>query len=102
MARTAGGRELLAQAKASVAKAKTVVELRQAQAVLLSLEFGLALEQTAEAVGVSRGWVCRSRTQFHRAGGQRRENKPIHGGVPLGLTRAGRKSSPPGWLMLRP
>lgn len=80
MARTAGGRELLAQAKASVAKAKTVVELRQAQAVLLSLEFGLALEQTAEAVGVSRGWVCRSRTQFHRAGGQRRENKPIHGG----------------------
>ena len=80
MARTASGREVLAQAKAGVAKAKTVDELRQAQAVLLPLEFDLTLEQTAEAIGVSTGWACRLRTQFIRNGGQRGEAKPIRGG----------------------
>jgi len=74
------GREVLAQAKASVAKAKTVDELRQAQAVLLPLEFDLSLEQTAEAIGVSIGWACRLRTQFIRDGGQRREAKLPRGG----------------------
>ena len=80
MARTASGREVLAQAKASVAKAKTVDELRQAQAVLLPLEFDLTLEQTAEAIGVSIGWACRLRTQFIRDGGLRREAKLTRGG----------------------
>ncbi|MHC1712230.1 MAG: winged helix-turn-helix domain-containing protein [Solidesulfovibrio sp.] len=80
MARKASGREVLAQAKASAAKAKTVNELRQAQAVLLPLEFDLTLEQTAEAIGVSTGWACRLRTQFIRNGGQHGETKPIRGG----------------------
>ena len=80
MARTAGGWEVLEQAKTSVAKAKTVVELRQAQAVLLPLEYGLSLEQTADAIGVSTGWACRLRTQFIRAGGQCGEAKPTRGG----------------------
>jgi hypothetical protein len=57
MVRKASGREVLAQAKMSAAKAKTVDELRQAQAVLLPLEFDLTLEQTAEAIGVSTGWA---------------------------------------------
>jgi hypothetical protein len=49
MARTASGEEWLNEAKACLAKAKTVEELRQAQAVVLPLEFGLSLQQTAQA-----------------------------------------------------
>jgi hypothetical protein len=39
-----------------VAEAWTVDELRQAQGVLLPLEFGLTLAQTAQAIGVSVGF----------------------------------------------
>jgi transposase len=80
MARTASGREVLEQAKASVAKARTADELRQAQAVLLPLAFGLTLEQTAEAIGVSKGWACRLRRQFIRQGGLRNKPRPTRGG----------------------
>jgi transposase len=80
MARTARGRELLDEAKMCVSKAKTVEELRQAQAMLLPLEYGLSLEQTAEAIGVSKGWACQLRTQFIRNGGRRPEPKPARGG----------------------
>jgi hypothetical protein len=55
MTRTASGIEVLKQAKAFVVQAKTADQLRQAQAVLLPLEFGLSLEQTAQAIGVSVG-----------------------------------------------
>ena len=85
MARRASGREWLEDAKACLAKAKTVEELRQAQAVVLPLEYGLTLEQTARAIGVSVGWACQLRTRFvrgegvpgygsSRPGGRRREN----------------------------
>ena len=53
MGRTASGREVLEQAKACLAQARTVEELRQAQAVVLPLEFGLTLLQTAQAIGES-------------------------------------------------
>lgn len=85
MARRASGGEWLEDAKACLAKARTVEELRQAQAVVLPLEFGLSLEQTAQAIGVSVGWACQLRTRFvrgegvpgygaRRRGGRRREN----------------------------
>lgn len=85
MARKAGGGEWLEEAKVCLAKAKTVEELRQAQAVVLPLEFGLSLDQTARAIGVSIGWACQLRTRFvrregalgqgsGRRGGRRREN----------------------------
>ena len=85
MARKASGEEWLTEAKACLAKAKTVEELRQAQAVVFPLEFGLSLEQTAQAIGVSVGWACQLRTRFvrgegvpgygeRRRGGRRREN----------------------------
>lgn len=80
MARKASGSEVVEQAKAGVAKAKTVEDLRQAQAVLLPLEFGLSLEQTAEAIGVSVGWACRLRTEFIRRGGVREGDRPSRGG----------------------
>lgn len=80
MARRASGGELLHFAKACLAKAKTVEELRQAQAVVLPLEFGLSLQQTAQAIGVSVGWACQLRTRFVREGGVPDRSRPRPGG----------------------
>jgi len=70
MGRTASGRDVLDKAKDMLAKARTVDELRQAQAVILPLEFGLSMEQVAAVTGVSRGWACQLRNRFIRAGGE--------------------------------
>jgi len=80
MGRRASGGEFLEQAKACVAKARTVEELRQAQAVVLPLELGLSLEQTAQAIGVSVGWACQLRTRFVRAGGVPDSGRARRGG----------------------
>ncbi len=53
MARVASGKEVLEQAKELLADARTVAELRQAQAIVLPLEFGLSMEQTATVTGIS-------------------------------------------------
>jgi transposase len=84
MARTAGGRQLLDKARELLTSAKSVKELRQAQAVILPLEFNLSLEQTATITGVSKRWVNQLRTDFIRTegaidrktsrGGRHREN----------------------------
>jgi hypothetical protein len=58
MGRKAKGKEILESAKASLSKAKTAEALRQAQAVVFPLEYGMTMEQTAEAIGVSPGWAC--------------------------------------------
>lgn len=47
-------------------KAKTVDELRAAQAIVLPLVLGLSLEQTAVAIGRSVGVTCTMRTLFGR------------------------------------
>jgi len=80
MARTASGKEFLEQAKEFLANARTVDELRQAQAVVLPLELGLSMEQTAAAIGVSAGWACQLRTRFIRDGGQIDPDRPVRGG----------------------
>ena len=80
MARTASGSEVLQQAKALVAAAKTAEQLRQAQAVLLPLAFGLSLEQTARAIGVSVGWACQLRRRFIRQGGRGEADRAKPGG----------------------
>ena len=80
MARIASGGEFLEQAKEFLANAKTVGELRQAQAVVLPLELGLSMEQTAAAIGVSVGWACQLRTRFIRDGGQPDPGRPTRGG----------------------
>lgn len=54
MARMARGQEALAQARTAIAEAKTVEQLRQAQAVVLPLEHGLSLEATAQMIGLNR------------------------------------------------
>lgn len=85
MARPAGGMESLERARQLLAQAQTVEQLRQAQAVLLPLEHGLSLEQTARAIGHSVTWTCRLRNRFvageivgdgqrQGRGGRRRQN----------------------------
>lgn len=80
MGRRTSGVEVLEKAKAFLSKARTVDELRQAQTVVLPLEFGLTLEQTAQAVGVSIGWACRLRRRFIREGGISETGKESRGG----------------------
>lgn len=87
MGRKAKGRELLESAKAYLSKAKTAEALRQAQAFVFPLEYGMTMEQTAEAIGVSPGWACQLRNRFMKEGsiseafkprgGRRRENMSI-------------------------
>ena len=85
MPRPPRGQEDVDRALQSITTATTIEQLRQVQAVLLPLRYGLSLEQTAEAIGVSRGWACRLRNQFIAGkvvgdkgkavrGGRRREN----------------------------
>ena len=69
MVRRASGEDVLEEAKECLLKARTLDELRQAQAVVLPLEFGLSLEKTAQVLGISVGWACQLRRRFVRTGG---------------------------------
>jgi transposase len=80
-----GDKELLSSARSAIASARTIEELRQAQAVVLPLDYGLSLEVTAAVIGVSKGWACQLRRRFinqkivgdprlPRRGGRKREN----------------------------
>jgi len=64
MARTASGAKHIEAARELLKKARTADELRQAQSVLLPLELGLSIEQTARAIGRSSGATCTMRTRF--------------------------------------
>ena len=66
MARPARGQEFVKTAKERIASAKTVEALRAAQALLLPLEFGLSLEQTATIIGLSKSRTGKLRTRFQR------------------------------------
>ena len=50
------------------------------QAVILPLEFGLTLEQTAQATGVSVGWVSQLRNRFIQEDGSFDDERPRRGG----------------------
>lgn len=73
MARTAGGADQLASARELLRVAKTADELRAAQAVLLPLELGLSLAQTAAAIGRSIGATCTLRTRYCKVARGERE-----------------------------
>jgi len=64
VARTASGTEHVVAAHALLRNAKTADQLRLAQAVLLPLELGLSIKQTAQAIGRSAGSTCSMRTHF--------------------------------------
>ena len=66
MARKAGGVDELEWARVQVASARSADELRQAQAILLPLELGLSLEQTAAAIGRSVSLTCKLRNRRRR------------------------------------
>lgn len=66
MARLAGGHEFLDAAVTQAANAKTISELRMAQALLIPLKFGLSLEDTGVALGLSKSWTLRLRQRFGR------------------------------------
>ncbi|WP_074665013.1 helix-turn-helix domain-containing protein [Nitrosomonas communis] len=55
-------------------------QLEQAQAVVLLLELGLSMEQTATAIGVSVGWACQLRRRLIHNGGIRDTAKLTRGG----------------------
>ncbi len=59
MGRPARGAEVLDMAQEMILRAKKIEALRQAQAVVLPLAYGLSLEQTARVIG--RSVVCRLR-----------------------------------------
>ena len=83
MARRPRGKEVLEKAKELLSKARTVEELRQAQAVVLPLEYGFSLEHTGVIIGVSKGWASHLRAEFIRTRAQRlaRRNFGVAGGV---------------------
>lgn len=66
MARRASGEGHRDAAQALLRSARTVDELRTAQAVLLPLLLGLSIEQTALAIGRCAGATCSLRTRFFR------------------------------------
>ena len=66
MARPASGIQYLCDAQAFRDNAKTAEDLRLALAVLLPLEQGLSLQQTAAIIGRSVSVTCAMRTRFGR------------------------------------
>ena len=66
MARPATGNAHVEAARKLLKTARTVEEMRIAQAVLLPLDLGLSLEQTAQAIGRSVNATCKMRTRFGR------------------------------------
>lgn len=79
MARKAGGHQFLEKAKELLVNAKSAKEVRQAQAVILPLEFNMSLEQTSAITGISKNWVNQLRNEFIHASGIVQSNKS-HGG----------------------
>ena len=92
MPRTFRGHESVDAALSVLATASTVEQLRQAQAVVLPLRYGLNLEQTAEVIGLSPGWVSRLRNSFiggnvlDARGGRRRQSFTVEQEAALLLT----------------
>jgi transposase len=64
----------------TIFSATTIEQLRQAQAVILPLQYGMSLEQTAQAIGLSKGWACRLRNQFIAGGAVGDKGKSVRGG----------------------
>lgn len=89
MSRPASGDEAaLINAREAIAAAQTVEQLRQAQAVVLPLDYAMSLADTAQIIGVSPGWACQLRKRFMRGqvvgspdsptpGGRKRENMSV-------------------------
>lgn len=80
MSRPPRGQDVIDGALSAIASATTVEQLRQAQAVVLPLQYGMSLEQTAQAIGLSKGWTCRLRNQFIAGNPVGDKGKSVRGG----------------------
>lgn len=80
MSRPLRGQEVLDDALRALASATTIEQLRQAQAVVLPLQYGMSLEQTAQAIGLSKGWACRLRNKFITGEAVGDKGKSVRGG----------------------
>ncbi len=80
MARPFKGEAAVSSALAVLKAATSVTQLRQAQAVVLPLRYGLSLKQTAESLGVSPGWASRLRNQFMAGQVIASDAPPVRGG----------------------
>ena len=80
-----GDEEVLKNARLAIRGARTLEQFRQAQAVLLPLDYAMSLTDTAGAIGISPGWACQLRRRFIQnpssgaadapgAGGRKRQN----------------------------
>ncbi|MDR2614733.1 MAG: winged helix-turn-helix domain-containing protein [Candidatus Accumulibacter sp.] len=78
MSRPFKGEEAVVEALTVLATTKSLEQFRQAQAVVLPLRHGLSLEQTAEALGLTPGWVSHLRNRF--IAGERVNGEPARGG----------------------
>ena len=78
MSRPFKGEGAVAEALAILATTKSLEQFRQAQAVVLPLHHGLSLDQTAEALGVTPGWVSHLRNRF--IAGERAGEESSRGG----------------------
>lgn len=89
MSRPASGDDqILVNAREAIASAQTVEQLRQAQAVVLPLDYAMSLADTAHVIGVSPGWACQLRRRFMQGrisgtpdspkpGGRKRQNLSV-------------------------
>jgi len=73
MARKASGADQLEAARQILRIANTADELRTAQAVVLPLDYGYSLEQTAKIIGRSVGVTCKLRTRYCKIARRERE-----------------------------
>jgi transposase len=80
MSRPLLGQTALEKAKEIIISAKTIEQLRQAQAVVFPLEHGLSLEQTARAIGHSKRWTSTLRNRFIRGLLVGCQGKSVRGG----------------------
>lgn len=82
MARITRGKELADQARRAIAGATRAEPLRQAQAVVLSLDRDLSLKATAKVLELSVGWTSRLRNAFIVRRRDRRGFHALRGGRP--------------------
>jgi transposase len=66
MARIPSGQEDLEWAREKLKTAITADELRQAQAIVMPLDFGMSIEQTAQVIGRSPSLTCKLRNKNRR------------------------------------
>ncbi len=88
MARKPKGHDVVEKVKEELSRVRSADELRELQAVLLPLEPGLTIEETASALGRSIRWVTQVRNNYLQEqkavmpirpgkGGRRRQNLTI-------------------------